>query len=125
MPPLWRHYWPPCRLCCEVSVVAAHVITLLGLDGRSVMYTDPLIDCPVCEGVGYMPCEPQDLSTLRRWGVCATCGDSAFDLVNSTGADVEGSARHADPETEYDHEPTVTGGPLVSTIGDYIDRATA
>lgn len=126
IPPYWRHFWPPCRRCAVWSVAGACLMRLFGLDPSGQLYRGARPWCDDCAGTGYEPCQPQDLSVLRRSGACATCGAWSFVLVHATAeqhGDIEGSARHYDDEA--DHEVVVTAAPLVGALNEALDRAGA
>lgn len=119
----WRHFWQPCRRCNVWSFAGVCLMAAFGLNGRPWMYWGARPWCDDCDGTGYLPCQPQDMSVLRRWGQCEACGKPAWVLVHATKeqhGDIEGSARHADDQA--DHDVVVVAAPLVPVVGDYLDR---
>lgn len=94
-----------------------------GLDGHPWLYVGARPWCADCEGTGYTPCEPQNMSVLRQSGCCQTCGAWSFVLVHATKEQsgiVEGSARHYDDPA--DHEVIVGAAPLVRTMTEIVSR---
>jgi hypothetical protein len=108
IPANWRHFWEPCS-CTYLPV------------GRRPHLPDPA--CRKCGGSGYLPCRPQDLSILRCRGYCSECGETAFVLIRTVApvGEIEGSARHFDPRIDGHDVVKVAAGPLVKTVGDYLD----
>jgi hypothetical protein len=93
---------------------------------RPWMYWGARFWCDDCDGTGYLPCQPQDMSVLRRSGACQTCGAYSFVLCHATKeqhGDIEGSARHYDDQA--DHEVVVVGAPLVRALDETLTRAEA
>lgn len=126
VPANWRHFWPTCRACAVWSVMGQALMFAFGLNGHPWLYWGARPWCRDCNGVGYLACQPQDLSILRRSGACATCGAWSFVLMHATAderGDIEGSARHYDGET--DHEVVVGTAPLMAALNETFDRAPA
>lgn len=120
--PQHRHFWPGCSSCAIWSFLGTQVATWLGVVGaREFMYWGARPDCPTCFGEGYLPCEDQDLSILRRSGACSTCGSYSFELVGSDGV-IEGSGRHYDDLA--DHPVAVRAMPLVGALDEHLTRTT-
>ena len=110
IPPHWRHFWEPCSCTYLPMGQPPHL---------------PDLACQQCDGTGFLPCRPQDLSILRYSGYCSKCGEAAFKLLRAVEpvGEIEGSARHFDTRFD-DHEvEEVRAGPLVKTVGDYLTRA--
>lgn len=124
VPPYWRHFVPTCRPCAIWSVVGQALMAVSGLNGHPWLYWGARPWCGDCHGTGRLPCQPQDLSIMRRSGSCATCGAWSFVLFHATKeqhGDVEGSARHYDDEA--DHEVVVGAAPLVGALTETLTRA--
>lgn len=124
VPPYWRHFIPTCRGCAVWSVVGQSLMACFGLNGHEWLYWGVRPWCRDCHGVGFLACQPQDLSIMRRSGSCATCGAWSFVLFHATKdehGDIEGSARHYDGEA--DHEVVVGAAPLTRTLTETFDRA--
>lgn len=109
VPRYHRHYWPPCRDCCVWSYVGQQVLAALGLNAHEWLYWGARPYCRKCNGIGYLPCQVQDLSVMRQSGNCTVCGTWAFKLIHCTDeqkGDVEGSARHYG-DGPWDHDADV------------------
>lgn len=106
IPPCWRHFMRPCSCTYLPADQPPH---------------GPHSWCELCDGTGFLPCEPQDLSVLRSSGACETCGAWSWELVDLDGV-VPGSARHADDEVT-DHEVRVVGAPLARSVTEYLNEA--
>lgn len=105
VPARHRHYWEPCRCTYLPANQPPH---------------DPDPRCWRCEGSGYLPCQPQDMTFLRKWGACVTCGAWAFDLVDTRdGAVVEDGGRHAEGD-QPDHVVRTRPVPLAESITNYL-----
>lgn len=118
-----RHYWPGCRPCAIWSFLGTQLLTVLGVTGaREFLYWGARPACPECHGEGYLPCEDQDLSVLRRSGACETCGAYSFVLIDKDG-EVRGSGRHYDDVAQ--HDVKVGAMPLVRSLDEHLTRAEA
>lgn len=104
IPAKWRHFMRPCSC------------TYMPTD-RPPHAPDP--DCIACEGSGFLPCEPQDLSVLRMSGACEECGAWSSVLIGE-GGQIEGSAHHYDDVA--DHEVVVGSAPLMRSIDETLTR---
>jgi hypothetical protein len=94
------------------------------LSARDFMYWGAQPDCSTCGGEGYLPCEDQDLSILRKSGACAVCGAYSFVLMRSIEpiGEIEGSGRHY--EGVADHDVRVVPMALVDALAEHIERST-
>lgn len=127
VPEYHRHFWPGCRFCATLNVLAQNVLGMLGLDVHEWLYEYPAQDCPWCDGSGYAACVLQDMSVLRHRGVCGVCGLPAWDLVRiypvAEAGLIEDSARHDDGE-DRGHEVVVVPGPMADVINRQLDEGT-
>lgn len=122
VPEHWRHFQAPCRLCAVRSALARGLMAYIGLDGKPWLYEGARPGCVECDGLGWSPCQPQDLSVMRMSGPCTTCGAWAFELydVASGGGLLEGSGRHYDDLAN--HDVKVGAAPLVKSLDETLTR---
>lgn len=122
--PWHRHFWQPCRKCCVWSWAGVCLMATFGLDGKPWIYWGARPWCSDCDGSGYLPCQNQDLSIMRRLGVCQECGAYSMVLMDWAGGygDIENSGRHVDPDDPADHEVVVVAQPLVGALTSYLEH---